>query len=39
MADRFLTALQIVLGIEGGYSDDPDDKGGRTYLGITEEML
>lgn len=39
MKDRFLTALQIVLGIEGGYSDDPDDKGGRTYLGITEETF
>ena len=24
------------MGFEGGYSDDPDDRGGKTKFGITE---
>ena len=36
MKDRFLDVLKVTLGFEGGYSDDPDDKGGETNLGITE---
>ena len=31
----FKTALEAVLKHEGGYSDDPDDKGGATRFGIT----
>jgi lysozyme family protein len=33
MAD-FEVAYKITLGHEGGYSNDPDDKGGETYKGI-----
>lgn len=32
----FAQALPVVLGAEGGYSDDPDDRGGATNYGITE---
>lgn len=34
--DRCLT---VVLGAEGGYSDHPADKGGKTNMGITEGTL
>ncbi len=34
-ADGFEGALAHVLGLEGGYSDDPADPGGPTYRGIT----
>lgn len=33
---NFNDALRFVLEVEGGYSDDPDDKGGRTNYGITQ---
>ena len=33
MAD-FLQAHKLTMKIEGGYSNDKDDKGGRTYKGI-----
>lgn len=33
---KFEKAFQEVLGFEGGYSDDPDDRGGKTKFGITE---
>jgi lysozyme family protein len=33
---RFDTCLQFVLDHEGGYSDDPNDHGGATNLGITQ---
>lgn len=36
---RFLTSAQIVLGHEGGLSDHPNDKGGRTNLGVTQGTL
>lgn len=36
MAD-FQAALDHVLQFEGGYVDDPDDRGGRTKFGISEE--
>lgn len=31
----FDEAFRILLGLEGGYSDDPDDSGGETNLGVT----
>ncbi len=37
--DAFDYAFQQTLGLEGGYSDDPDDKGGRTNYGITEAVF
>jgi len=37
--ERFLHIAQIVLGFEGGFSDDPDDAGGKTNLGVTEGTL
>jgi len=33
---EFEDALQHVLGIEGSYSDHPDDSGGKTRFGIIE---
>ena len=33
---KFENAFSRVLGFEGGYSDDPDDRGGKTRFGITE---
>jgi type VI secretion system secreted protein VgrG len=36
---RFEYALNILLQDEGGYSDDVDDPGGATNLGITQEDL
>lgn len=32
----FLAAFQIVVGIEGGYVDRPDDPGGATKFGISQ---
>jgi lysozyme family protein len=34
---RFLKCLQIVLGNEGGLSDNPSDRGGRTNYGVTQK--
>ncbi|MCF4115227.1 MULTISPECIES: glycosyl hydrolase 108 family protein, partial [Dethiosulfovibrio] len=39
MTDRFSEVLSVVLGFEGGYADDSDDRGGRTNYGITEGTL
>lgn len=36
VTDTFKKALSFVLRWEGGYSDDPNDPGGRTIFGITE---
>lgn len=33
---RFERALELVLGYEGGESDDPNDRGGLTLQGITQ---
>lgn len=33
---RFNFAVNIILGHEGGYSNDPDDPGGETNYGITQ---
>lgn len=35
----FDTALQFVLGFEGGYSNHPRDPGGSTNLGVTQATL
>ena len=35
--DRFEKIFDYLLGVEGGYSDDKNDKGGKTKFGITEE--
>lgn len=36
---RFESCLKFVLDVEGGFSDDPADHGGRTNLGVTEGTL
>lgn len=35
----FEKALAFTLGNEGGYANDPDDRGGATNLGITQGTL
>jgi len=37
--NRFDECFRLVLGVEGGYSDNPNDKGGKTNWGITEGTL
>lgn len=32
----FDEAFKLVVGVEGGYSDDPNDPGGKTRWGVTE---
>ncbi len=34
--DHFYRAVERTMLFEGGWSDDPDDRGGRTKYGITE---
>jgi len=36
---RFDDVLKTVLGFEGGYANDPNDRGGETNLGITAGTL
>ena len=36
MEATFDKLIPIVLELEGGYVDDPDDRGGRTAWGISE---
>ncbi len=36
MDQKFEQAFKVILGFEGGYVDDPDDRGGKTKFGITE---
>lgn len=38
-ADRFVRCLDIVLRHEGGFSNDPQDPGGATMMGITRATL
>lgn len=35
----FERCLPVVLGAEGGYSNHPNDRGGKTNMGITEGTL
>lgn len=35
---NFDQAFELLLGHEGGYSDHPSDKGGRTRFGVTEAV-
>ena len=35
--DRFEKIFDYLLKVEGGYSDDKYDKGGKTKYGIIEE--
>lgn len=34
----FATCLKVVLGYEGGYSNDPADPGGPTNFGVTQKV-
>ena len=36
-SDSFKNALTKLLNHEGGYANDPDDKGGETYRGISRK--
>lgn len=38
MSDKFKNALERTLGLEGGYSNHANDKGGATAFGITESV-
>jgi len=38
MTDAFRSAFDRLVKVEGGYSDDARDSGGRTMLGITEAV-
>lgn len=38
MMDVFASAFQRTNGIEGGYSNDPNDAGGETMYGITARL-
>lgn len=37
--DNFEKSLSFVFGNEGGYSNNPHDRGGETNLGITQSTL
>ena len=37
--NRFDECVNIVVGFEGGFSDHPQDSGGKTKYGITEATL
>lgn len=39
MSDRFQRCVVLILHEEGGFVDDPDDKGGPTNFGITRATL
>lgn len=38
MTNPFEEAIKRTIGVEGGYSDRPDDPGGKTRFGITEKV-
>ena len=35
--DKFLKVIEVILDHEGGYVDDPDDRGGETKFGISKQ--
>ena len=37
--NRFDECVNVVIGFEGGFSDHPQDRGGKTKYGITEATL
>jgi len=37
LIDNFKRAFDLVLGFEGGYTDDPSDSGGKTKFGISKK--
>lgn len=37
-SDKFTQCINIVLDIEGGYANDPNDNGGPTMRGITQRV-
>src|SRR5882724_7410158 len=39
MTEMFVKIMQWIFEIEGGFSDDPADAGGRTNYGITQRTL
>lgn len=39
VTDRFNRCLAVILQAEGGYSENPQDPGGATNLGITQRAL
>lgn len=39
MTSNFDKAFEDVVGVEGGYSNHPDDRGGPTKYGITQDVL
>lgn len=38
MNENFLKSYDILIKHEGGYVNDPDDKGGETYKGIARKF-
>lgn len=36
MKSNFDRAFELIIGLEGGYTDDPDDPGGPTKYGIAQ---
>lgn len=39
MTERFKDMVSVVINHEGGYVNDPDDRGGATKYGITQHTL
>tara|TARA_B100000902_G_scaffold399819_1_gene472749 strand:- start:3433 stop:3960 length:528 start_codon:yes stop_codon:yes gene_type:complete len=35
---NYIAGLEMVLGHEGSFSDDPDDRGGATMMGVTQKV-
>jgi len=36
---NFEQSYAITMGHEGGYDNDPDDVGGETYKGVSENII
>ena len=37
--ELFYSTIPLVLHYEGGYVNDPQDRGGKTNMGITQRFL